>query len=148
MANKSGANFAEPKPPAAARRNSGDDRDGSNRGAATAPGNAGADAAPGARPTQVAAAAPTTTAAAAATRGSGRSPPLYNQVCSRATPQASPARPSSATRLPGLRASPQGVDALTANVIKGKGAMPPKGGSSASEADLKAVVTYMVNASK
>jgi len=26
--------------------------------------------------------------------------------------------------------------------------MPPKGGSSASDADIKAVVTYMVNASK
>jgi cytochrome c5 len=42
----------------------------------------------------------------------------------------------------------QGIDALTASAIKGKGAMPPKGGSSASDADIKAVVTYMVNASK
>jgi cytochrome c5 len=42
----------------------------------------------------------------------------------------------------------QGIDALTTNAIKGKGAMPPKGGSSASDADIKAVVTYMVNASK
>ena len=42
----------------------------------------------------------------------------------------------------------QGIDALTASAIKGKGAMPPKGGSSASDDDIKAVVTYMVNASK
>jgi cytochrome c5 len=42
----------------------------------------------------------------------------------------------------------QGVDGLTANVIKGKGAMPPKGGSSASDADIKAVVDYMVSQAK
>ena len=42
----------------------------------------------------------------------------------------------------------QGIDALTASAIKGKGAMPPKGGSNASDAEIKAVVTYMVNASK
>lgn len=42
-----------------------------------------------------------------------------------------------------------GVDGLTASVIKGKGAMPPKGGAAAaSDADIKAAVTYMVNAVK
>jgi cytochrome c5 len=41
-----------------------------------------------------------------------------------------------------------GIDALTASAIKGKGAMPPKGGSAASEAEIKAVVTYMVGAAK
>ena len=42
----------------------------------------------------------------------------------------------------------QGIDALTTSAIKGKGAMPPKGGASASDADIKALVVYMVNASK
>jgi len=37
-----------------------------------------------------------------------------------------------------------GVDGLTASVIKGKGAMPAKGGSAASDADIKAAVQYMV----
>jgi cytochrome c5 len=41
-----------------------------------------------------------------------------------------------------------GIDGLTASVLKGKGAMPPKGGSSASEAEIKAVVTYMVSSAK
>ena len=37
-----------------------------------------------------------------------------------------------------------GVDAMTANVIKGKGAMPPKGTCPAcSDADLRAAVEYM-----
>ena len=41
-----------------------------------------------------------------------------------------------------------GVDMLTASVVKGKGAMPPKGGSAASDADIRAAVEYMVAASK
>jgi cytochrome c5 len=42
----------------------------------------------------------------------------------------------------------EGMDKIMAIVISGKGAMPPKGGSTASEAELRTVVTYMVNASK
>jgi cytochrome c5 len=42
-----------------------------------------------------------------------------------------------------------GVDGLTASAIKGKGAMPPKGGvAAASDADIKAVVAYMVGTVK
>jgi cytochrome c5 len=41
----------------------------------------------------------------------------------------------------------QGADALTASVIKGKGAMPPKGGA-ASDDDVKAAVEYMLSQSK
>jgi cytochrome c5 len=42
-----------------------------------------------------------------------------------------------------------GIDALTASVIKGKGAMPAKGGvASASDADIKAAVEYMLAAAK
>ncbi|MBI3371879.1 MAG: cytochrome c [Betaproteobacteria bacterium] len=37
----------------------------------------------------------------------------------------------------------QGKPALAASVIKGKGAMPPKGGA-ASDADVKAALDYMV----
>jgi cytochrome c5 len=39
----------------------------------------------------------------------------------------------------------QGADAMTATVIKGKGAMPPRGGtSSLSDADIKASVDYII----
>ena len=42
-----------------------------------------------------------------------------------------------------------GVDALTAAVVKGKGAMPPKGGQmGASEAELRAAVEHMLAAAK
>ena len=41
----------------------------------------------------------------------------------------------------------QGADALTASVMKGKGAMPPKGGA-ASDADVKAAVEYIVQQTK
>ena len=41
----------------------------------------------------------------------------------------------------------QGVDDVAAVVIKGKGAMPPKGGA-ASDADAKAAVDYMLSKSK
>ncbi|MEP6607316.1 MAG: c-type cytochrome [Burkholderiaceae bacterium] len=44
---------------------------------------------------------------------------------------------------------PQGIDALTASVIKGKGAMPPRGTlANATDAELRAAVTYMVAAAK
>ncbi len=38
----------------------------------------------------------------------------------------------------------QGMDTLYESVINGKGAMPPKGGSSASDEEIQAVVDYMV----
>ena len=41
-----------------------------------------------------------------------------------------------------------GVDALTASVIKGKNAMPPKGGSQGTDAEIKQAVVYMLAAAK
>ena len=42
-----------------------------------------------------------------------------------------------------------GAEAMYASVIKGKGAMPPKGGNAAlADADVKAAVDYLVGASK
>nr|WP_298055951.1 c-type cytochrome [uncultured Halomonas sp.] len=38
----------------------------------------------------------------------------------------------------------QGIDALYASVFNGKGVMPPRGGSSASDEEIMAVVDYMV----
>jgi cytochrome c5 len=41
----------------------------------------------------------------------------------------------------------KGASALTASAIKGKGAMPPRGGA-ASDADVKAAVEYIISQSK
>jgi cytochrome c5 len=89
-------------------------------------------------------AAPVMVAAAAG----GAAPALYGQVCSAchiAGVAGSPKFGDKAAWAPRLAL---GIDGLTASVIKGKGAMPPKGGSAASEAEIKAVVQYMVSAVK
>nr|MCU0958124.1 c-type cytochrome [Hydrogenophaga sp.] len=42
-----------------------------------------------------------------------------------------------------------GLEGLTASVIKGKGAMPPKGGAAnASDAEIQAAVQYMLDSVK
>ncbi|RYF60651.1 MAG: cytochrome c5 family protein, partial [Comamonadaceae bacterium] len=42
----------------------------------------------------------------------------------------------------------QGMPTLVDHAIKGKGAMPPRGGSSASDAEIQATVQYMVDTVK
>ncbi len=42
----------------------------------------------------------------------------------------------------------QGVDALYQSTLKGKGAMPPRGGFAGTDEELKATVEYMINAAK
>jgi len=102
---------------------------------------------PGKAKTQVAAntaAAAATTAPAAATAA----PALYAQTCSTCHAQGIAGAPKVGDKASWAPRIAQGLDAMTTNAIKGKGAMPPKGGSSASDADIKAVVSYMANASK
>ncbi|MDX2506441.1 MAG: c-type cytochrome [Gammaproteobacteria bacterium] len=41
-----------------------------------------------------------------------------------------------------------GTDAMVKTVITGKGAMPPNGGTSLTEAQIREVVEYMANAAK
>ena len=41
-----------------------------------------------------------------------------------------------------------GKDALLASVVKGKGAMPPKAGTTLGEAELKEAIEYMISAEK
>jgi cytochrome c5 len=40
------------------------------------------------------------------------------------------------------------MDALLQSVIKGKGAMPPKAGTSLTDAELRAAIDFMVSQSK
>jgi cytochrome c5 len=157
MANKVGANFEEPKlaaPTAAAEAAAPASMAAATPATpepaaaptTTAPAQSTAAAPVPATPAPATAAAPAqATAAAPAT---GAPPALYVQVCSvchGAGLAGAPKLGDKAAWAPRLAA---GVDGLTASAIKGKGAMPPKGGSSASEAEIKAVVTYMVENAK
>ncbi|WP_332827003.1 c-type cytochrome, partial [Ramlibacter sp.] len=102
-----------------------------------------AAAAPAAAPAAVAAAAPVTVAAAA---GNGEA--VYKQacvVCHGAGVAGAPKLGDKAAWGPRLA---QGLPALHAAALKGKGAMPPKGGSPAPDADIKAAVDYMVGTVK
>jgi cytochrome c5 len=135
MTNAAGAKFAEPAGPAAA--------------ATTA-------AAPAAAPVAAVAAAPVAPAPAAApaaavkvaASASGNGEALYKQVCTACHAQSVAGSPKFGDKAAWAPRIKTGIDALTASVIKGKGAMPPKGGSAASEADIRATVEYMVNAAK
>jgi cytochrome c5 len=138
MAGKAGGSFPEPAPPTAA----------SSAAATTTA--AAAPAAPTPAPASAPRAEPTTTtvAAAANTATTSAPPALYNQVCSACHATGVAGAPKVGDKAAWTPRAAQGVDALTASAIKGKGAMPPKGGSSASDAEIKGVVAYMVSAAK
>jgi len=156
MANKGGASFPEPTPPAAAASGAAAAASAPAVAAAPAPASAAAPvvvaAASTAAPAPAAApaassAAPAPTAAPAA--GAGAPPALYASTCAVCHAQGIAGAPKLGDKAAWAPRIAQGIDALTASAIKGKGAMPPKGGAaSASEADIRAVVTYMVNAAK
>lgn len=70
---------------------------------------------------------------------------LYDKSCAGCHKVMAPKTGDKAAWAPRIKL---GLDALTAQAIKGKGAMPPKGGSSLSDGDIKAAVEYMVSQSK
>jgi len=134
MANKGGAKFDEPKPPAA----------GASAPAATTPAVAAATPAPVAA--TVATAAEPAKADTASTGAAA--PALYTQICQTCHASGVAGAPKIGDKAAWAARLAQGVDGLTASAIKGKNAMPPKGGSTASDADIKAVVAYMVSSVK
>lgn len=134
MANKSGATFDEPKAPPAG---------------AAAPATAAAPAPAPAPAATVAATTPAPAAApAAATAKADAVPALYTQLCQTCHAAGVAGAPKLGDKAAWAPRIAEGMDKIMAIVINGKGAMPPKGGSTASEAELRTVVTYMVNASK
>ncbi|HSN32263.1 MAG TPA: c-type cytochrome, partial [Ideonella sp.] len=89
-----------------------------------------------------------TAPAAAAAPAGGAAPPLYAQVCVACHGTGAAGAPKLGDKAAWAARVPLGIDELTKIAIQGKGAMPPKGGSNASEAEIKTVVTYMVGAVK
>lgn len=137
MANAAGASFPEPQAPAAAAAT---DAAPAASSAAPAPATPAAPAATGA-------AAPAAPAPATVSAAAGEA--LYKQACTVCHAAGVAGAPKFGDKAAWAARLPAGVDGLTASAIKGKNAMPPKGGAAtASDADIKAAVTYMVNAVK
>ena len=68
---------------------------------------------------------------------------VYKQNCGLCHNMIAPKLGDKASWAPRLK---QGTDALVASVIKGKGAMPPRGGkANLSDADIQAAVQYIVS---
>lgn len=112
---------------------------------AAAPAQAAAPAA--AAPAAAAPAAPVAPTQAAAAGGKGKA--LYDttcMVCHAAGVAGAPKLGDKAAWAPRIQS---GIEALYTSSLKGKNAMPPKGGNAAvPDADIKAAVDYMVAASK
>jgi cytochrome c5 len=144
MANAAGAKFAEPERPAAPATT-----------AQAAAGSAPAAATAAAVPVAATAGAPPAGAAAAATPAApamqvaaGGGEALFKQACAvcHATGVAgAPKFGDKAAWAPRLQ---QGLPKLVQSAMNGKGAMPPKGGTNASEPEIRAAVEYMAGAAK
>jgi cytochrome c5 len=138
MTNQSGAKFKEPEAPAA--------------GAATAQAPAAAAPAAPAAPAATPAAAPAAPAAAPATASADIGKALYGQACVACHGAGIAGAPKFGDKGAWAPRLAQGNPVLYEHALKGfqgkNGVMPPKGGSAAPDADVKAAVDYMVAAAK
>lgn len=141
MANAAGAKFPEPQRPAPAQA-----------AASAAPATATTAAAPAPAAAAAPAPAPAPTPAAqqtaAAGGGANAGEALYKQTCVACHGAGVAGAPKFGDKAAWAPRVKQGIDTLVQHAIAGKGAMPPRGGSSASDADVRAAVQYMVNAAK
>jgi cytochrome c5 len=134
MANAAGAKFAEPKDAPAAP--------------------ATTSTAPAAAPSAAAAAtsaAPAVAAVAVAATGAnaGKGKALYDSACTACHTAGVAGAPKFGDKIAWAPLAKEGVKHLVETVIKGQGAMPPKGGRpDATEADITAAVEYMLAAAK
>lgn len=140
MANSAGAKFAEPQAPQG-------QAPAAEAAAAPATGTAAAPAAAPATQTAAATAA-TAPAAAAPAAAAGNGEAIYKQACMACHAAGVAGAPKLGDKAAWAPRLAQGMDTLVQSAVKGKGAMPPRGGSSASDADLRAAVEYMVSSVK
>lgn len=150
MANASGAKFEAPKAPAAAASGAAAPVADAATAApvAAAPATAAPAAAPAAAAPAVAAPAAAAPVVAAAAAGSGSGEALYKQACVACHAAGVAGAPKLGDKAAWAPRIKTGLDAMVTSVLKGKGAMPPRGASAGSDADIRAAVEYMVNASK
>ena len=135
MANAAGGNFPEPKAPAG------------TAGEAAAP-QAAAAVPAAAAPAPVAEAAPAAPVAAAAPAASDAGKNLYNTTCMVCHASGVAGAPKYGDKAAWAPFIAKGMDDMVKKATTGVGAMPPKGGSTASDADFKAAIQYMVDAAK
>jgi cytochrome c5 len=129
MANESGAKFKEHAAPAGAPAT------------AAAPAPTSAPAAPPAASAPVAAAPAGKADAAAGEK-------LYQQSCMACHAAGVAGAPKTGDKAAWAPRIKEGVDPLVASVIKGKGAMPPRGASTGTDAEIRAAVEYLVAQAK
>ncbi|KWN07010.1 c-type cytochrome [Burkholderia ubonensis] len=144
MANNDGANFPEPAAPAANATAAASAAPASGAADAASAQIAAAQAAIAAIPKagEKPAAAPTSADAASA----GKT--LYAQVCQACHATGVLNAPKFGNKADWAPRLKEPMETVYNYALHGKGAMPPKGGSNASDADVKAAVDYMVNAAK
>jgi len=141
MTNHSGANFDEPKEPAAG--------DAAKPETAAAP--AAAPQAAMAKPAEAkpaAAAQAEAKPAAQADAGNAVGKKLYESVCITCHSIGLAGAPKFGDKASWEPFIKTGLDTMLKNAINGVNAMPPRGGSQASDEELKAAIQYMVDAAK
>ena len=145
MADHSGANFPEPAAPASGAA--------ATENAASTPSAAqSASASTGAVNDQAAAAiaalpsAPAPAPSSADNAQAGKA--LYTQVCQACHAAGVLGAPKFGNKADWAPRIKDPMDTIYNYALHGKGNMPPKGGSNASDADVKAAVDYMVSAAK
>ncbi|WP_440965285.1 c-type cytochrome [Massilia sp. GER05] len=143
MTNQSGAKFKEPEAPAAGAQAP---AQAAAAPAAAAPAPAQPAATPGTPPTAGAIATP----AVAGNNEAGKA--LFNTACTACHTAGIAGAPKVGDKAAWAPRIAQGTNTLYEHAIKGfqgkAGVMPPKGGSTAPDADVKAAVDYMVAAAK
>ena len=150
MANAGGAKFDEPAASAPAPTSATSAASAAVAStASSAPAVASAAAAPAAATTAAAVAAPAAAAAAATVAAKDAGKTLYESACIACHAQGVANAPKFGDKLAWAKLMKEPIEELLEEVVKGKGAMPPKGGrADASTADIKAAIEYMLAAVK
>ncbi|WP_027016440.1 c-type cytochrome [Comamonas composti] len=141
MANAAGGKFAEPKPPAGEGAEA--PAEASAPAAAEQPAPAAAEAP---APEAVAQPAAITTVPPASAAAAGKA--LYDKACVACHAAGVAGAPKFGDKAAWAPYVKEGLDHMLEVAIKGKGAMPPRGASTATDDELRAAIQYMVDNAK
>jgi cytochrome c5 len=149
IANQSGATYDEPQEPASDEAAADDAKPAEAAPAAAAPAAAAqapaSEAAPAASEAAPAAAAPAAAPAADTASIDPAGEKLYNSICFACHATGVANAPKLGEKAAWAKYEETGLDTMVQKSIQGVGAMPPRGGSQASDADMKAAVQYMLS---